>query len=393
MERKAGNHMVRTVFNLFLCLWMTALISCTREAATILVPPITGSLPAEDTGTLYPMIQRVYPGTLQSLDIPQSYPYDVSPYYPGIVVVFSHLMENDENEMSAAIELLDVTAAQVPVNISSANVSSRYFVVTPAAGLLKQNTEYILRIYKYAAADTSLATATVSRSANRATIVTALAHGLSDNELVTVSGLTAEGYDAGMVPVTIVSDTSFSYDNTGTDQVVTVNTAGIIHIYSRTLVFDNLVIPPATTISPADPIYVEYKFMTGAYSTPDITPPTIAFTNVTDGAVNVDYYPVAGEGYIEIIFNDNKIPMIDPSTVNDQSVTLYDVTNGSAVPGNISFYSTDTDFKTFRFYPYPTTYLLPSTEYRLRICEDPYYVTDFAGNYLTQEDIYFITKP
>lgn len=385
--------MLKTVFNLVLCLSITAMIGCNRVAGTIVVPPVTGNLPAEDIGTLYPMIQKVYPGTLQSLDIPQSFPYDISPYYPGIVAVFSHTMKNENNEMFSAFELIDVTTGQVSINISSANVSSNYFSITPVSGSLEENTEYVLRIYKYAAAETEISTASVSRSSNRATIVTSLTHGLSNNELVTITGLTADGYDADNVPVKVINTTSFSYDNTGTDQPTTANTAGIINIYSRTLVFDNLINPPATTISPADPLYVEYKFRTGAYTSIDVTPPSIAYTSITNGAVNVEYDPVSGDGYIEIIFNDNKIPMIDPSTVNNLSVTLYDLTNGSAVPGNISTYYADTDFKTFRFYPYPTTFLQPSTEYRLRLSESPYYVTDFAGNELTQADIFFSTRP
>ncbi len=622
--------MIRILFNLFLCLWIAAVLSCNKVAATITIPPVTGSLPAEDTGTLYPMIQKVYPGTLQSLDIPLSYPYDISPEFPGITVVFSHLMENDSNEMNTAFDLYDASSGHVPISIlpvsplvkitvtglttftyhnpgadegpltdttgtvtaaisssssavqrtggiatittktnhnfragesiiitglthnaynsltpvlitaitattlsysnpgadegpltdttgtvtvtaaissssaavqrtggiatitttanhnflagdsiiitglthnaynslapvlitaitattisysnpgadegsstdttgtvtatifslsatvqrangvatltTAANhrlssgtyvniaglthtaynpISSNCFTIRPFSGSLKSNTLYALRIYKYASAKTELDTISVSRSGNVATVFTSLNHGLSNNDLVTISGLTNSGYNtSSAVPVTVTGTSSFTYSNSGTNQGTTSDTTGLVKVYSRTLVFDNLVTPPATTISPADPLYVEYKFRTGDYSSTDITPPIISFTSITNGAENVDPDPVGGDGYIEIIFNDNKIPMIDPSTVNDLSVTLYDVTNGAAVPGDISCYFTDTDFKTFRFYPYPTTYLLPSTEYRLRISAAPYYVTDFAGNEVTPADLYFST--
>ncbi len=372
------------------------LTGCGGEADTVVVPPITGSLPSEDTGTLYPMIQKVYPGTLQSLNIPQSYPEDVSPEYPGIVTVFSHIMENDNNEMNSSFELIDVTTSEaVAINVLPAS-SSKYFTISPVSGTLGQNTEYILRIYKYAAAYTSITTASVSRTGNRAVIVTGLNHGLTDNEIVTITGFTTphDGYNAGMVSVQVESSTSFSYDNTGVNEVVTDDTTGSVIIYSRTLAFNNLVTPPAVTISPADPLYVEYKFRTGNFASEDITPPSIAFTNITDGATNVTADPVAGDGYIEIIFSDNKVPMIDPFTVNDLSVTLYNTTGGTLVGGNILCVYTDTDFKTFRFYPTtPNSFLDASTEYRLRISASPYYITDFAGNNITQRDIYFSTGP
>lgn len=387
------NNMHKILFTLLFLTIVYSFSGCAGESDTILVGPVTGSLPSEDIGTLYPMIQKVYPGTLQSLDIPQSYPSDVSPEYPGIVVIFSHVMENDNNEMGSSIELIDVSTGQISVTVSPA-VSSKYFTVSPVSGSLNPGTEYVLRIYKYASADTSVATATVSRSSNRATITTPLAHGLSNNEVVTITGVTADGsYDSSMVSVVVIDSTSFSYANTGSDMGTTADTGGSVMIFSHTLSFDNLVTPPAITVSPADPLFVEYKFQTGEMADVDTTPPTIAFTNIADGAVNVDPDPLAGDGYIEIIFYDNMVPMIDPSTVNDLSVTLWDVT--SAIPqqvfGNISFVDTDTDFKTFRFYPFPITYLLQSTEYRLRISESPYYVEDFSGNNVTQKDIYFST--
>jgi len=388
------NSSKKIIYTLSVCLVLYFFAGCSQEAATVVVSPVTGTLPSEDTGTLYPMIQKVYPGALQSLDIPQSYPDDVSPEYPGIVIIFSHVMENGKGELNTAIELVDVSSDQIAINVQPSS-SSRYFTISPVSGNLNADTEYVLRVYKYAAAETLIATASVSRDNNRAVIETSLRHGLSDNELVTISGFTGShsGYNASLVSVKVESSTAFSYPNSGSDENTADDTGGSVNIFSRTLVFDNLVIPPAVTISPADPVYVEYKFKTGGFISSDITPPSVAYTSISDGDVNVTADPVVGDGYIEIVFYDNRIPMIDPSTVNDKSVTLYNTTAGTAVTGTISCIYTDTDYKTFRFYPYPDTYLLPSTEYRLRVSVSSFPVTDFAGNSVTQADIYFSTAP
>jgi len=395
MMKSCFKHKSIKVYLILLFAVSAGITGCTPDAATITVFPTTGSLPTTDTGTIHPMIQVVYPGTLQTLDIPDPVATDISPYYPGIVAVFSDTMENSSGELTTALVLVEVTTGypNVPVTISP-SAASNYFTVTPQYDL-KPDTEYILRIHKHAFARTLLDSVTVSSTGagGTATIVTAAKHGLKDNDPVTISNFVGghAGYNT-TVPVTVkvVNSTTFTYTTTAPGEGTTADTTGRIHVYYRTLVFDNLVNPPALTLSPADPDYVEYRFKTG-HVTGDVTPPNVVVTNPANGDINVTPSPIAGNGYIEIIFNDNMVPMIDPFTVTNSSVTLRDVTNGVDVPGNIDCYFTDTDFKTYRFIPLAGPYLQPNTMFRLSFGNLGFYVKDFGGNVLTQSDVFFST--
>ena len=386
------------VFPMLICL-----MACSQESPVVILGTAKGGLPSEDAGTLYPMIQKVSPGTLQSLDIPQPYPSDVPLDNSGIIVVFSHIMENDNSEMNFCLKLVEETspAATIGITVSPAS-SSNYFTVAPFSGSLKPDTTYSLRVYEQACARTLLSSASVSRTGNVATVVTAKEHGLKNNDLVTITGFTAgppdhTGYNINLVPAQVIDDTSFSFSYTGADEVSTPDANGIIRIFNRTLVFSNLPESPATSLNPIDPAYVVYTFRTGPEKQGDVVPPTVLNTNPSDSDINVNPDPVANVGYIEFVFNDNSVPMIDPTTVNDESVKLYNVTDSpvAEVPGNIEFVSTDTDFKTYRFTPYPDPYLLPGKEYRLTISNatSGYSVTDFAGNPVQQENVHFTTSP
>ncbi len=401
MILKYFRHNLKRVSTLILISVISAGIAgCNQNAATVTLSPSTGSLATSDTGTIHPSIQSVYPGKLQTLDIPESFPTDISPYSPGIVVVFSHLMENDSSEMSSFMTLVEVTTGypEVAINITP-TATSKYFNIIPSSGSLKPDTQYILRIYKNAFAETAFDTVSVSRSSNVATIITAAAHGLTDNEMVSVSGFGTlvpahSVYNASYVNIKVVNTTTFTYSNTGSDEGTTADTDGRVAVYYRTLVFDNLVNSPATTLSPADPVYVDYEFQTGNTVT-DLIPPTLLSTNPSNSAVNVPYD--LSPGYIEIIFNDTNnsgnstLPMINPSTVNESSVTLYDVTNTAYISGYLTCDYTDAYFRTFRFYPYDLSNILTDTNYRLSISIPPYNVLDFAGNAMTRADVFFTT--
>ena len=65
----------------------------------------------------------------------------------------------------------------------------------------------------------SVSISTVGRSTNVASIVTATAHGITTGDLVTVevSGVTSTAFNTSMTVATRISDTAFSYSNTGTD--------------------------------------------------------------------------------------------------------------------------------------------------------------------------------
>jgi len=61
--------------------------------------------------------------------------------------------------------------------------------------------------------------ATVTRSSNVTTVVTTAAHGYTDQQTVTITGVTDGTFNTAFTPViaTVVSPTSFTYPNTGTD--------------------------------------------------------------------------------------------------------------------------------------------------------------------------------
>jgi hypothetical protein len=352
------------------------------------------------------MIQSVNPGSLQSLDIPEAINSGVLPSAPGISVVFTRTMANAGGQMGAAFELYESGDSNaIPVTVFPASLSSSYFLITPTydfstgipSGSLRPSTTYELRIYKNAYAETLLPVATVSRSSNVATIVTASGHGLASGQRVTISGVITAGFNAVNVGVTVVNSTTFTYANTGADLGSTAESSANVETFNRTLVFHNLVEAPATTISPADPEYVVYAFTTGTDADTDAQLPSLVQCSPSDGSVGINPSAPGGSdasgGFIQFVFSDNLIPMIDPSTVNDLSVTLRNDTDGVfAAAQSIECVWTDADFKTFRFY---TNALLSGKHYTLRIGvtgPPSYYITDFAGIAALPVTVGFATK-
>ncbi len=293
------------------------LLNCADIAPTIYQPPATELSPPENLNTLYPTIQSVYPGTLQTLDIPQSYPTNVDTSASDIIVVFTHEMENDNNEMGQSFALYEnLSDTPTPISILP-NASSRYFIISPLSGNFKDNSYYTLHIYKF----------------------------------------------------TSVNDES-----------------------DRILEFESLVELPASTLSPANPLYVEYTFRTGSSEDPDQQPPVLLATNPGNNEKDVDP-GLSPDEYIEIVFLDNTIPMIYPPSVNVDTVILENVTddpNGTELTLSIELDTDDTDFKTFKIYPIDN--LLNGKNYKLTISAGNT-VKDFQGNILNETSIFFNTAP
>lgn len=297
---------------------LIVLTSCTGEAPVVNDFTTVVPSPSEDLGTLLPQIQVVYPGTLQTLDVPQSYPADVVPKAADIIVTFSHVMENDANEMAYIFNLMD-GLVPVYINITPA-ASAKTFVITPASGSFNPDSEYTLQIYRFA----------------------------------------------------YVDDDS-----------------------TRQLDFENLVAPPATTLDPINPVFVEYTFKTGSGDSTDIIAPTVLQSNPGNGENNVD--PVLPpSGYIELVFTDNNSPMINPHTVVGETgtsagtVKLECITDATLIDLRIDMDTTDLNFK--RYLAYPQDPLLNSKQYRLTISIGGS-IEDMRGN-VVQEVVYtFNTAP
>jgi len=128
-----------------------ALAGGCNRSETIVYEPEQRLSPEEDLSTLYPQIQYVYPGTLQTLDVPDPCPADIDPAAGAITVIFTHVMENDNGEFAACMELYK-NDVYVPASVTPA-ASSNWFVITPASGGFQYGDTYDLYIYKFAHPD------------------------------------------------------------------------------------------------------------------------------------------------------------------------------------------------------------------------------------------------
>jgi hypothetical protein len=70
------------------------------------------------------------------------------------------------------------------------------------------------------------ATATRSRTSGVATIVTAVAHGFTTGDTITIASMTDSSFDDVQAEVTVVDSTTFTYANAGVDVVSGADTAG-----------------------------------------------------------------------------------------------------------------------------------------------------------------------
>lgn len=134
----------------FVGIILVCLVSgCIDISDTVIYEPGSESSGIEDLSTLYPVIQSVSPGTLQSVDVPDDPQSSVSADLSSVVIVFSEEMENDSDEMASSLVLYE-NGSQVAVTITPA-ASSRYFLMTLGSGTFAYGSEYTARIYKTAA--------------------------------------------------------------------------------------------------------------------------------------------------------------------------------------------------------------------------------------------------
>ncbi|HOO73227.1 MAG TPA: Ig-like domain-containing protein [Spirochaetota bacterium] len=306
------NKLALTLTVFFMLLSSLGLISCSEEAPTVIPDVIKQNIPAGEEGTIFPQIQVIYPGGLQTLDVPASITTGISPNNPGITLIFSKTIENDASELYFSVELLENGTTSLSYTLYPNSTSSNVFSLEPTAGL-NENTEYTVRIY----------------------------------------------------------------------DTITENNAP-----SRTLKFENLVDmnPPATALNPEDTESVDFVFETGQVTPADVTDPTVASTVPADGATGIAVD--LGSEYVEIVFDDDSTPMIDPSTVTQSSITLYNVTDSLPVDGTVSLDTTVTNFSTYRFYPEES--LDYNKQYRIRMSVAGC-IEDMSGNALAQTDHTFTT--
>ncbi|MFW6366201.1 MAG: hypothetical protein ACOC2H_06980, partial [Spirochaetota bacterium] len=125
--------------------------ACSDISETVTYDPKSQTVPGEDLSTLYPTIQTVYPGTLQTLDIPEEYPNDVLPEGACFAVVYSEVMENDDSEMESAFMLFE-NGTQIAHRLGQ-DASSRYFTIEPGHGSFGYGNTYELRVYRFAHLD------------------------------------------------------------------------------------------------------------------------------------------------------------------------------------------------------------------------------------------------
>lgn len=76
--------------------------------------------------------------------------------------------------------------------------------------------------------DDSIGTSLRERTSNVATMTTAAAHGLLTNHVVTISGMTDATFNETDVTITVTGSTTFTYPNTGGDEVSASDTGGTV---------------------------------------------------------------------------------------------------------------------------------------------------------------------
>lgn len=288
-----------------------ALAAC-NQSKTIIYDPEAASPQDEDLSTLYPQIQRVYPGALQTLDVPDPEPTDIDPEAADIVIVFSRVMENDSGEMAANIELYR-NDEYVPITVSP-STSSNFFAIAPSAGGFNGGDTYDLRIYRFA-------------------------------------------YPVDMPDYTL-------------------NFEALIHL-------------PATTLSPVNPLYVNYRFTTALSSSADYEEPFLLNSNPGHGENDVDTTLASTGGVIVLTFFDNNNPMIYPPSVNASTVTLLQMPS-TPIPINVSMEESDINFKTY--YVQPLSPLANAETYILTVSVGNS-IQDFRGNFMVQSMQIFSTEP
>jgi hypothetical protein len=292
-----------------------SLSACSNGAPTVIPATVKTTNPASESGTLVPRIQFVSPGTLQSLSSPNAVATGVSCSNPGIVIVFSHVMENDGGEMSFSVQLLNGTA-NVPCTMYPPTSSSASFAVKPVSAL-SADTVYTLRIYR----------------------------------------------------------TCYINDRP-----------------TRVLEFTNLdsTSNPLTTTD-----YVDYSFRTSASAVIETTSPVVtdvrdlSGTSITSGSAVVDPNPSTGtDYYFQLILSDNATPMIDPTTVTNTTVTLYDVDTATYIDGSVVC-DADSDLRNYKFYP--SSALGYGANYRMTV-SDGTGIKDMSGNTMISTSYAFTTS-
>jgi len=283
------------LFHLFLA-------ACSNEASTVIPDPEVHENPLNQSGTIYPQILMVYPGGLQTLDTPESAVTGISSTNPGIVIVFTHEVENDGGELSSSIELLN-NGTNVDINISPASSSNR-FSIEPSSSL-NQYTNYRIRVSK----------------------------------------------------TVYVDDES-----------------------ERLLLFENI-----ADLNPDDPEYVEYEFQTSSSTTSDTTAPTISSTTPANLATGIQVD--LPNGYVEVVFNDDSTPMINPTTVNNTTMKLYNSVPAE-ISGDVQLDTSNSNLSVYQFFP--DDQLDYSTTYTLNISIGGG-ISDLSGNSFSATSISFTT--
>jgi len=149
---------------------------------------------------------------------------------------------------------------------------------------------------------------------------------------------------------------------------------------THTLDLTNL--PPSITPTALTSDYVDYQFTTGSTTSADAIVPTFVSSTPNNGATNVS--PALTTGAIVFNLNDNITPMIDPSTVNPLTVTLYNITDGLTVDGWLEV--TNAAFSNYLFHPFSA--LDYGKNYRLTLTTG---IKDFSNNSLTCAPVLFST--
>ena len=301
MLTRSNKHIIFTVL-LLLC-------SC-DESKTVVYTPQQQTPGTVDQSTLLPQIQYFYPGTLQTLDVPYPYPTDIPPDSTHMILVFSDIIENRDNQMNEWISL-------------TRNGSAENFSITP------NNSSYIFEI---------VPDNPVTFSANYSVFISSNAHKKGDDQatlnlspLVQPPATTINPPDSEKVEYTFETGITASSDFSPPSVLMTDPINGENNVEVNLTTSDGSIV-----------------IIFNDNANPMINPLTVDNTTIT--LTHVGFGPVSGSlslasddyNFKRYNFTPNSLPLVAGSTYLltisvGNAITDF---SGNSVPETTSFFST-----------------------------------------------------
>jgi hypothetical protein len=137
------------------------------------------------------------------------------------------LLDEDQFTLNGALTGTAVTSVVVGASIPTDTPSSGTIRIELDSGIYRR-VPYSSYTSATFTIGSTITTASRARNSNVATIVTSSPHGLSVGDTFTTTSIGGSGYNATATVASVVSATSFTYSNTGSNEGTTADTGGTI---------------------------------------------------------------------------------------------------------------------------------------------------------------------